>query len=211
MAKIISVKQLREKKFQIYEFEGEWKLKIGSPEVGFNGLIYGPPKSGKSVELLRFVDYFAKHHGKVLYNSCEEKHSKTLQDNLIGFNINAERLFFSDGSTFDELLVEVKRRRIRLLVIDSVQYMGFNYTQYKDFKKKFPKVALILVNQINGRDKIAGGKTLLHAVDFTVSVDAGLAEFRSRFLNDGYYSVRLFSPKQQKKNPQTVLFDYEQV
>jgi predicted ATP-dependent serine protease len=207
MARIISTKTFKERKYAYFEFKDDWLLKIGNPEKGFSGLFFGPPKSGKSVELLKMCNYFAKNFGRVLYNSCEEKFSKTVQDNLNAFKIDAEKLFFADGLDYEELCDAVKGGRYKLVIVDSVQYMGLTYADYKAFRAKFPKVAIVLVNQINGKGQLFGGQQLLHAVDFYAKIENGKAEYRSRFLKDGYYEVQLFEPKGAKKIPkQATLF-----
>jgi len=194
----ISVKTIREKRFHLLNFEGEWAEKMGNPEQNFRALFYGPSGSGKTVEVLRFADYLASNYGKVLYNSWEEGISKSIQDSIIEFDIRSTKLFFFDGLQYDELCEKAKRGRYRFVIIDSLQYMGFTYAQYQDFTRRFKTKGLILISQVNGKGKSRGGEQIVHAVDMKVSINAGKANYRSRFRKGGHYNVDLFKqPKPQ--------------
>lgn len=198
MKKIINASVLSAKTFACHAFGGQWAEKIGSPERGFKGLFYGPPKSGKSVEVLRFADYFAGGFGKVLYNSCEEKLGKTLQDTVREFGIRAPRLYFADGLDFAEMCAATKKNRYRLVIIDSVQYMSFSVAEYKEFARLFPRVALVLISQVNNRNEPFGGKNFLHMVDFYAQIIDGTATYSTRYNKDGKKRFTLYeSPKKQ--------------
>ena len=196
--KAISVKTLREKKFHLLDFDGEWKEKMGDPEQGFRAMFYGPSGSGKTTEVLRFADYLAQHFGKVMYNSWEEGISKSIQDTVISQNLQADGLFFFDGLSYEEMCEKAKRGRYRFVIIDSIQYMGFTYSQYQEFNRRFKAKGLILISQVNGKGKARGGEQILHAVDMKVGIDAGKANYRSRYRKGGHYTVDLFKrPKKQ--------------
>lgn len=196
--KAISVKAIREKKFHLLDIDGEWKEKMGHPEESFRALFYGPSGSGKTVEVLRFCDYLATNFGKVLYNSCEEGISKSIQDSIIDFGISSTKLYFYDGLTYEEMCERAKNGRYRFVVVDSIQYMHFTYAQYQDFVGRFKNKGLILVSQVNGKGKARGGEQILHAVDMKVNINAGRAEYRSRYRKGGHCTVDLFkTPKKQ--------------
>lgn len=144
--RVLSAKALRERVFEVMPFEGYWAGLIGQPERNFRLLCYGPQKSGKSTLVLRLADYVAANFGKVFYNSHEEGFSRTLQERIIQNNIEAPRLFFGHKETFDALMDDSFRRRYyRMVVIDSVQYMGLNYLQYKQLISKYKRTAFVFI------------------------------------------------------------------
>lgn len=191
---VISVKTLREKNFHSLEFTGQWYDWLGNPERNFKAIIYGPSGSGKSTFALKFVAYLAESFGKVLYNSHEEGFSQTLQDRIIENDIKAKNLFFADRMSYDDMCEKVKRGYYKFAVIDSLQYMGFKYSEYKNFKDRFPRKGLIVISQTNNRGTIKGGTDIIHACDIKIKIHHGRAEIISRFAK-GTQTVTLFKPK----------------
>ena len=57
--KTMSVKEILNKKFVVMDFTGQWEEKYGRPEQNFRAMFYGPAKSGKSTECLKFCQYLA--------------------------------------------------------------------------------------------------------------------------------------------------------
>ena len=146
--KAISVSTLKEKKFKLVEFTGEWQKNFGNPEQNFTAIFYGPSGSGKSTYVLKLCNYLAKNHGKVLYNSFEEGISSSLRDRVVNHGIDAKKLFFYDRLTFDEFCERMKKGRYRVGVIDSTQYMNFTDTQFKILRKALPSKAFIFISQV---------------------------------------------------------------
>jgi len=191
-----TVMDIQQMKFDVLPFEGEWLEKLGTPEKNFKAIWYGPSGSGKSVDTLKLAAYLTKF-GTVAFNSHEQRISSSLQKNINKFIPDApSTLKFYDSLSYEEML---QKKRVHFWFIDSIQYMKFTYAQYQDFVEKRPNVSLILIGQINGKGRVKGGTDILHAVDIKVNVVAGVAEYRSRFLDTGYASIKLFSPKQPKK------------
>lgn len=191
--KALSAKHFLDKEFHLVGLQEEWLKKFGDAEVGFSIIMYGPSGSGKSVEVLRFANYFANNHGKVMYNSCEEGISKSIQDRIKQFNCDSNKLYFYDNLTYQEMIHKAKVGRYQMVVIDSAQYMGFTYADYQDFVKRFKgKKSLIVVSQVNGQNKVRGGERILHAVDIKVNIIHGRAHIRSRYLK-GHQTITLFT------------------
>lgn len=195
MSKIkpVSAKTIRERTYKEYKFTGDWHHKYGNPEHGFNALFYGGGGSGKSTEVLKFSQYLAENFGKVAFLSCEERIGKSIQDKLVKYDIDHPKLYFYDNPTYAQAKEIAATKGYKFIIIDSVQYMEFDYKEYKDFTKTFGKRrSLILISQVNGKGSAKGGTDLLHAVDIKVHVDKGIANIRSRFITGGYKRVQLF-------------------
>ena len=141
---IYSIKALKEKKFQTLNFSPEYTALFGNPQRNFVAMCYGESGSGKSVFLLKFADYFARNFGKVLYNSHEEGVNQTVVDRISHFNINAGKLFIGNALNFDEMCEKIERNYYRLVIIDSVKYMGFTFAQLKELRARFAKRQIIV-------------------------------------------------------------------
>lgn len=136
--KIFNVKAIQAKKYHTIEL-GRFNDLFGRPEGKFNAMFYGESGSGKSVLTLQFADYYSQNIGKALYNSHEEGVRQTLRDRINEFNISSDRLYFGNALNYEEMCHKVERNYYRLLIIDSVQYMGFTYDQLKEFRERFAK------------------------------------------------------------------------
>ena len=182
---IYNVKTIREKKYDTLDL-GEYNCLFGECESRFVMTLYGHSGSGKSVFALRFADYFAKHVGKTLYNSHEEKINQTLRDRIKEWNINAPKLFFGNALKFDRMVDVIRKNRYRAVFIDSVKYMDFTDEQLKELREVFAKRKLVIV-MVNFGEKLgvpAGswGKDLLHASDVKCFFKGGRLNVVSRYL-----------------------------
>lgn len=181
MSRVISIKQIKEKNFHTLTLEEPWASKFGNPERSFKMMIYGPSGSGKSTMTMKLWDYLAHNFGKVLYNSWEEGIAQTLKDRIISTGVSSPNLMFADRMSFGEMIEKLKKGRYHFAVIDSVNYMKFSYSDYKEYEKQVPSKGLILINQVNGQGKIKGGTDILHATDIKINVVKGLAMIESRY------------------------------
>ena len=202
---IYSIKALKEKKFKTLEFNEEYRLLFGNPERKFVAECYGESGSGKSVFLLQFANYFAKNFGKVLYNSHEEGANQTILDRINNFDIDAGKLFISDALQFDAMCEKIERNYYRLVIIDSVKYMGFTFAQLKELRERFSKrqLSVILVDFGKVQGKPLSGVDLLHASDIKLFFKGGRVYSLSRYLSTPT-EKQLFIP--QKKTNQPTLF-----
>ena len=192
--RVMSLKSLKEKEFKTLPFEGYWKDAIGCPENNFKALFWGAQKSGKSTLCLRLCDYLAGF-GKVAYNSWEEGISQTFRDRVISNNVkNEDKIFLLEKYTFEEMMDEAfKRRYYKVLVIDSIQYMGMTYDQYKRLVDKYPSKIFLFISQANGRGKIKGGTDVSHAVDVMFHCIHGNDRVESRFAEEK--TIKIFDKK----------------
>ena len=72
----ISYVQLKAKKMETLEFEGEFLKSFGKPELTGCWVIYGKPKNGKTSCALKILKYVMKW-GKGAYDTLEEGASKS--------------------------------------------------------------------------------------------------------------------------------------
>jgi len=204
--KIFSVQSLKDKKFHTLEFNEFYTKLMGKPERKFTMMCYGESGSGKSVFLIQFANYFAKNFGKSFYNSHEEGANKTIQDRLNNFNIDALKLYVADAMTFDEMCTAIEKNYYRLVVIDSVKYMGFTFNQLRELRKRFANrlLCICIVDFGSSKGSPDSGKDLLHASDVKMYFKNGRIYSISRYL-DAPIEHQLFFP-QKSANQHPTLF-----
>lgn len=136
-----SVKQVINKKRVIYDFDGEFLESFGKPEKNAIWFIWGQSGNGKTRFLLQVCKYLTKF-GKVDYNSLEEgaceSIAKALRETQMEEVEGKFRLL--DVMPFNDFINRLSGKKTADFgVIDSVQYSGFNYEQYKEIKKQLKK------------------------------------------------------------------------
>jgi hypothetical protein len=184
---IYNVNSILLRKYHTIDLGEYYNSLMGHVEPKFIAMFYGPPSAGKSVFTFQFANYFAKHHGKVLYNSHEERIKKTVRDRIELYNIKAPRLHFGDAIPFHQMMEKITRNRYRLVVIDSVQYMDFTFDQLQElsstFKKRLLSVVMVSFGQNWGKPYKA--EELLYASDikgfFDMPADTAIVRFASRY------------------------------
>jgi hypothetical protein len=103
---IMSAASLMEYEYPHYTFTGKWKRFIGDPQIGFHAMVYGIPKSGKSILCTQFAQYLSENFGSVLYVAAEEGFSMTLQNKIRDFGIANDNLYygnFKDGNNIEKV------------------------------------------------------------------------------------------------------------
>lgn len=188
--RIINIRQLKQKKYTEVDL-GPYAKVLGEIDGKTTIMVYGPSGSGKSVWVLKLVNYLAQKYGKVLYNSHEESLNKTLQSRVNNYNIDSEKVYFGDSLDFEEMTHKVKVNKYRVVVVDSVQYMKFTYEQLIEFKEAFKRrnVVFIMVSFGTTLGKTDGADKLLHASDGKIHIKHGRLTSHGRHIEKPYEEV----------------------
>lgn len=182
---LYNLRQLREKKYTEIDLGEEFSQIMGKPEARFAAMLYGPSGSGKSVFALRLAAEFARRYGKTLYVSHEEATNKTLQNRIVEFGIDAQRLWVADQWPFEKVLEKTRTNHYRFIVFDSVQYMKLTPAQLKQLFAEFPKRKLSVAMVSFGGAKpgnTTGANALLHACDVKLHFYNGTVTSHGRYL-----------------------------
>ncbi len=153
MNRAYSITDILKMKKKIFEFKNEWKDAFGTPGATGVWFIYGRSTSGKSRFIMQLAKYLSKF-GNVIYDPLEEEYEKTLQDSIIAENMQevAGRVKFFHESIFDLSDRLLKRHSPDIAIIDSFQYTGLNYKQYKELKEKHRNKLIIFSSHVEGKN-----------------------------------------------------------
>lgn len=200
--KYLSIKQLKKKKYETIDLGPRFRPLFGLIQTKFIFMAYGPSGSGKSVFVLELSEALSEH-GKVLYNSHEEKDNLTLQDRVNDFDINSRKITIAVSVPFDAMIDKIKKGHYSYVVIDSVQYMSLTYDQLKQLSeigKKKKKFGIILISFGNTKDNPKSAVDHLHAADVKCFFKNGTINVTSRYLKNSKIS-RLFTPSNHNQQP----------
>lgn len=148
-----SVRNVMDAKFRTLPFDGEWLSAVGTPELTGSWMIYGAPKNGKTTFAMMLAKYLTRF-GRVAYDSVEEGLSQTVKMAMerVGMEEVGHRLILLDKEGVDELSERLaKRKSPGIVVIDSVQFLGLNFSQYKRLKERFPDKLFVYISHVDGR------------------------------------------------------------
>lgn len=152
MARTLSAKQVLTIKFDTIRLGGGWDECVGEIETTGVWFIWGNSGNGKTsavVSLCKELSAF----GKVLYNSREEGVSLTMQNTLRRYGMGELGSRFQLANmSLPELDEKISQQRSpKFVVLDSFQYMGLTYKDFRAFCEKHKNKLLIFVSRTRGR------------------------------------------------------------
>lgn len=152
MARALSAKQVLTIKFDTIRLGGGWDECVGEIETTGIWFIWGNSGNGKTsavVSLCKELSAF----GKVLYNSREEGVSLTMQNTLRRYGMGELGSRFQLANmSLQELDEKISQQRSpKFVVLDSFQFMGLTYKDFRAFCEKHKNKMLIFVSRTRGR------------------------------------------------------------
>lgn len=152
MARTLSAKQVLTIKFDTIRLGGGWDECVGEIETTGIWFIWGNSGNGKTsavVSLCKELSAF----GKVLYNSREEGVSLTMQNTLRRYGMGELGSRFQLANmSLQELDEKISQQRSpKFVVLDSFQFMGLTYKDFRAFCEKHKNKMLIFVSSTRGR------------------------------------------------------------
>lgn len=166
------------KKFEELDFAGEWLEAIGKPEVCGSWLIYGNSGNGKTRFAMQLCKYFATFE-KVMYNSWEEGSSKSMVRAIeaVGMGEVKHNFVLLEQESMEDLKRRLRKRKSpRIIFIDSWQYMGANYSDYKQLRSEFKNKLFIIISHADG--KSPAGRTA-KSINYDAFVKIWVEMFRA--------------------------------
>lgn len=152
MARTLSAKQVLTIKFDTIRLGGGWDECVGEIETTGIWFIWGNSGNGKTsavVSLCKELSAF----GKVLYNSREEGVSLTMQNTLRRYGMGELGSRFQLANmSLQELDEKISQQRSpKFVVLDSFQFIGLTYKDFRAFCEKHKNKMLIFVSRTRGR------------------------------------------------------------
>lgn len=180
----ISVTELITKRYNQMEFTGAWKRSLGCPELAGTWIIYGKPKNGKTAFALMLCKYLTRF-AKVAYDSLEEGTSVTLRDAFlrVGMLEVKGRIVLLNKEPIPQLILRLRRQKSpQIIVIDSLQYTGMNYNEYKALKDEFPHKLFIFISHAEGKEPAGRvARAVRYDANITIMVEAFKAFASGRY------------------------------
>ena len=152
MARAASLDQVLRTRFKVLPFEGEWKDAIGCPELTGSWIVWGNSGNGKTRFALQLCKYLCQF-GRVAYDSLEEGVSVSFVKAIKETHMMEVRKKFVvlDKEPIDQLTERLEKPKSPDIVcVDSLQYTGMSYEQYKALKERFPKKLFIWISHADG-------------------------------------------------------------
>lgn len=147
----LTVNDIRNFKPVELKFEGEWKQVIGTPELTGTWIIWGNSINGKTRFALQLAKYLTNFK-RTAYNSLEEGLSKSMKTAILETGLDKNFLLL-DKEPIDELKIRLRKRKSPdIIIIDSLQYSGLNYSEYKKLIAEFRHKLFIFVSHAEGNE-----------------------------------------------------------
>lgn len=188
MAKILGVQQFLASNKNSMAFDGAWYDLLGRPEMKGSWIIWGASGSGKTSFSCRLCKYLTRF-GRVAYNSLEEGDSLSLQRSFEDVNMMevSGKLVLLDRMPIDELSEKLaKRKSWDIVLIDSLQYTGMTYADYKRLRRDHPNKLFIFISHAKGNNpdgKLA--EKVMYDSSCKIFVECFRADAKSRYLDKG--------------------------
>ncbi|MFH1121763.1 MAG: hypothetical protein V1775_18225 [Bacteroidota bacterium] len=190
----LSVADLLNKKYKLFDFDGEWLEAFSKPEMKGIWFVWGNSGNGKTTFVLELIKYLAGFV-KVAYNSLEEGGTHTMQEAFkrTGMVDVSRRVILIEGETIPELEERMnKHKSAGVYVIDSLQYTGITYNEYKTFKEKHRDKLIIFISHAEGKQPEGrAAKKIMFDASLKIWVEGHRAISKGRYIgtNGGVYTI----------------------
>lgn len=207
---IMSSRDLRDYRYDQYNFQGKWHDLVGNPGKKFHMMVYGRPKQGKSYFCFDLAQYLS-NFGRVLYIAAEEGFSATLQKKLEDMGGDNDNLDFANFRDYETIKSALPGHDYRFVVIDSVNYIKIEPEEIEELKANNPRMALITVQQATKDGKFRGSQQYAHNCDIIIEVIQGVAHHTGRFAPPSempiFVAPEVKKEKASKSRPQVQQMD----
>lgn len=153
MKRAVTITQMKKRQFKyIDDIPERLKASVGQLASPFVMLIWGQSGHGKSNFVMQLAAGLG-NVGNMLYLSLEEgieaPFVSKVNQHLAGADV---KIKFVDASIKLDGLIKLldKRRSAKLIIVDSLQYFGISYVDYKHLKERYPTKSWIYISHAKG-------------------------------------------------------------
>lgn len=171
----------------------DWAEAFGSPERHGVWFVWGDSGNGKTNFVMQLCKELAEH-GRVVYNSLEEGASLTMRNTLerAGMEDVGKRFLLLDGESMEEMEERMnKPKSPDFYVVDSFQYTGMSFDDYRRFKEANPRKLIIFISQ--AKDKKPAGspaRRVMFDASLKIYIEGFRAFSKGRYIGPkGYYTI----------------------
>lgn len=176
-------------------FSGRWLDTIGDPDPSGSWIIYGESGNGKTRFALQLSKYLLSFKRvRMAYNSLEEGLSTTFAQAILQTGLQTEtKGHFELWSKYDlpEMLRALEKKRSpNVIIIDSIQYLGISYDEYKELVKKYPRKLFIwLSHEAGSKPDGQVARKVLYNSDVKIRVKNYYANITSRYQGKSVFDI----------------------
>lgn len=148
----LNIRDIQAYKPTVLDFSGEWYDAVGCPELTGSWILWGNSSNGKTSLALQIAKYMSQF-ARVDYNSLEEGLSLSMQQAIaqVGMGDVGSGFYLLDKEPIKEMVKRLRKRRsASIIVIDSLQFSGMTYNDYKNLVGEFRNKLFIFVSHADG-------------------------------------------------------------
>jgi hypothetical protein len=192
LKRALTVKNIFDKKYSLFDFEDEWFDAFGRPEMSGVWFIWGGSGNGKTSFIIQLIKELTRFEN-VLLNSLEEGTGHTLRKSFEQFDMQeVKNKLHIVNDRPEELISRLKMKKsARIVIIDSFQYTMMSYRDYINFKLMFPDKLIILISHADGKSPAGrSAKSVMYDASLKVWVEGYRAFSKGRYIGElGYYDI----------------------
>ena len=154
MKRALTITDIRSYKATTYRLEGELGDALGDVELTGSWIVWGGSANGKTRFALQLAKALAKHV-RVAYDSLEEGLSLSMRHAIeaVCFSDVKRNFVLLDGESIDDLKERLRKQRSpKVVIIDSLQYTGLTYNEYKRLRDEFRSKLFIFISHADGHN-----------------------------------------------------------
>lgn len=192
MEKALTIDNILNKKYKLFDFTGEWEEAFSKPERRGVWFIWGNSGNGKTRFTMQLAKYLTEF-GRVLYNSLEEGSSHTIRKAFeeVGMREVKKRMLLV-SEPLAKLNERLKKQRCaNVIIIDSFQYCQISYKQYIAFKEEHKDKLIIFVSHADGKQPAGrAAKSVMYDATLKIWVEGFKAFSKGRYIGSkGQFTI----------------------
>lgn len=199
---VIRGTDLRKHNFKSINLGPSWTAHFGEISPKGSIIVWGDSGQGKTSYCLQLLKALCQQKIRCLYVTMEEGYSLSFKMACMREGVIDNRYFYvSDEQTLDALEPLLKSQRApKAIVIDSIQYGGFSYDDYKKFITNHSDKLLIFISHLGGGREPDGATAIniKYNSNVKVFVEGHQAFPMSRFGGGETYVISESKVKSQK-------------
>lgn len=192
MKRALTINDIFNYRARTLPFADKWLAAIGEPELTGSWIIWGGSSNGKTRFALQLAQYMARYC-RVAYDSLEEGLSLSLRTAIetVGFADVKRNFCLLDKESIPDLMQRLKRQRSpQVVIIDSLQYTGLSYQDYKMLRDTFRHKLFIFISHGDGREPKGNvAKSVKYDAFVKIYVEGFKAFSQSRFGGGAEYVI----------------------